>query len=189
VPLAPLDLRRDERGFTLVELLVAALVLVIVLLGTMQVLDTSTRMAAQDTDRGHAIREAQVGLDRMVREARHAIAVVTAAPQVLELDVRRQGVDRRVRFDCSVAEPGRPGLRRCVRTVVAGPGTGTGEPLITAITAAQGSSVVFAYTPPAGQARYVQIRFGVAVDGGRVAGGHDTPLVLSDGTTLRNVGV
>jgi prepilin-type N-terminal cleavage/methylation domain-containing protein len=179
---------RDERGFTIIELLVASLILVLVLMGTMQVLDTSTRMAHQDTDRGHAIREAQVGLDRLVREARHARAVVSTATQVLELDVRRNGVDRRVRFDCSVAEPSRPGFRRCVRTVVTGPGAGASEPLVTAIGPVGGSSTVFTYTPASGTARYVSVQFSVAVDGGRVAGGHDTPLVLSDGTSLRNVG-
>jgi prepilin-type N-terminal cleavage/methylation domain-containing protein len=189
VPRVPTDLCRGERGFTLVELLVTALVMVVVLLGTMQVLDDSTRMAAQDTDRGHAIREAQVGLDRMVREARHARAVVAAGPQALELDVRRRGVDSRVRFDCSVAEPGRPGLSRCTRTVVSGPGAGTAEPLVTAIAPVQGSPTVFTYSPAAGPARYVRVQLGVAVDGGRAAGGHDARLVLSDGTALRNVGV
>jgi hypothetical protein len=35
----------------------------------------------------------------------------------------------------------------------------------------------------------VRVQLGVAVDGGRAAGGHDARLVLSDGTALRNVGV
>jgi prepilin-type N-terminal cleavage/methylation domain-containing protein len=186
---AGLHLVEDERGFTLVELLVTILVLVVLALATFAVLDASTRSAHHDTGRAHAIRDAQAGLDRLVRELRHTRAVVASAAQSLEVDVRRNGVDRRVRFDCSVAEPGRPGLRRCVRTVVSGPGAGLTEPLVTAIGDAHGSPAVFAYTPAYGTARHVRVQFGVSVDGGRAGSPYDGRFVLSDGTSLRNVGV
>ena len=171
----------DERGFTLVELLVAMTVLVILMLATFKVLDDSSAMATRDNERASAIREAQVGLDTMIRELRHARLVNSAGPQVLDVTVTRRGVDRQVVFNCSVAVPGATGLRRCTRT-----SGGVTTVLVDRIRAIGADSSAFSYTPTSGPARHVRVRLGVAVDGGR-AGGYVNSLVLTDGTALRNV--
>ena len=171
----------DERGFTLVELLVGMTVLVILMMATFNVLDDSTKLAIRDNDRTTAVRDAQVGLDRMIRELRHTSLVNSATPQVLDVNVTRRGVDRRVVFDCSVAVPGATGLRRCMRT----PSGGPAELLVDRVRDIGADASAFTYTPASG-ARHVRVRIGVAVDGGK-KGGYGDALVLTDGTALRHV--
>lgn len=178
----------DEEGFTLVELLMAATIALVIVLASLTALDGSSRLASSDNERALAIGHAQSGLDQMVRELRHTRTVHSAAAQLLEVTVAQRGVERRVQFDCSVAEPGRAGLRRCVRTIVSGPAAGTTEPMVTGVGDVGDSSTVFTYTPATGTAKHVTVRVGVALDGGKV-GGHTGRTVLDDGTSLRNVGV
>lgn len=172
----------DERGFSLIELLVAMTVLATVMLATLAVLDSSSRMARSDTDRASAIQEAQVGLDRMVRELRHARAVNSASPQVLDVMVLQRGVARRVVFDCSVAHPSTTGQRRCTRSADGG----AAAVLVDRVRNIGAVSGAFTYTPATGTPKHVTVRLGVAVDDGRT-GGHFRSLVLTDGTALRNV--
>lgn len=69
------DLRSDERGFSLVELLIVTLLLTLVLGATLSVLDRTNPQAAADTERGQAIRDVQRGVDRMMRELRQAYLI------------------------------------------------------------------------------------------------------------------
>ena len=174
----------DERGFTLVELLVGMTILVGVMMATFSVLDDSTRMASRDNERSSAIDEARVGVDRMVRELRHARQVTTATPQVLNVTVLRRGIDQQVEFNCSTTMPAPDNaLRRCTRSVAGGPG----EVLVDRIrTIGTSDTSAFTYTPSTGTPRHVAVRLAVAVDGGK-KGGYRESLVLTDGTRLRNV--
>ena len=173
---------RGEDGFTLVELLVGMSVLLVVMLATLQVLDDSTRLANRDNDRVMAMREAQVGMDKLVRELRHTREVVSATPQVLTVRVLRRSdaTPRQVVFDCSVPHPSAAGLRRCTRA-----SGGATELLVDRVRPIDGDTSAFTYTPAAGPARHVTVRLGVAVDGGR-AGGFGESFVLTSGTGLRN---
>lgn len=173
----------DERGFTLVELLVGMTILVGVMMATFSVLDESTRMASRDNERSTAIDEARVGIDRMVRELRHARLVTTATPQVLTVTVLRRGVDQQVQFNCSTPMPApNATLRRCTRSVAGGPA----EVLVDRVRPIGPDTSAFTYTPATGTPRHVAVRLGVAVDGGK-HGGYRQSLVLNDGTRLRNV--
>jgi prepilin-type N-terminal cleavage/methylation domain-containing protein len=166
----------DERGFTLVELLVGMLVLVVVMLATLQVLDDSTRISQRDNERAAAIQDAQVGLDRMVRELRHATTVAGSAT-VLMATIQRRGVTTaNVIFNCDPANVV-AGVRRCTRQV----GAGTPEVLVNRV---RGTSPVFTYTgsPP----KFVRVRLEVAPDGGKV-GGYRESVIYTDGTGFRNV--
>ena len=172
---------KDERGFSLIELLVGMLILVLLMLATFSVLDDSTKVALRDNERTSAIREAQVGLDRMIRELRHTRLVNSATAQRLDVNVTRRGTDTRVVFDCGVAVPGATGLRRCTRT----PAGGNAEVLVDRVRDIGADTSAFTYTPVAAPT-HVRVRLGVAVDGGR-KGGYKQNLVLTDGTALRNV--
>jgi prepilin-type N-terminal cleavage/methylation domain-containing protein len=172
---------RGEAGFTLVELLVAMGLLVVVMLAAMAVLDGSGQTATRDGQRAHAIREAQVGIDQMVRELRHTRVVHAHGAQVLDVTVVRRGVEQRVVFDCSIAHPDRPGTRRCTRT-----GGGSSRLLVDGVRDLGGDSSAFAYTPSSGPVRHVRIRLAVAADGGH-GSGYTHDLVLTSGTALRNV--
>src|SRR3712207_5719880 len=65
-------LRTDQSGFTLVEQLVVAGGLIIIVGAIAGLMEVAQRVTPQDTARAHEVRDAQVGLDRMMRELRHA---------------------------------------------------------------------------------------------------------------------
>jgi type II secretory pathway pseudopilin PulG len=175
------DLRRDEGGFTIIELLVSMSVLLLVLFATLQLLDSSSVMARQETDRAHAVREAQVGLDRMVRELRHA-QTVTGTATTFTATLVRQGVTRTVSFTCDAPHPTQPTTRRCLRTE----GTVTSE-LIDQVQPRAGDPPIFTYTAAAsGAVRHVGIRLPIRLDGGDSTGYGNARTILRDGTGLRN---
>lgn len=65
--------RHDERGLTLIETLVAIVVLVAVMLGLYALLDSSNRLAKQETNVAEAQQAARVGIyevSRLIRQAR-----------------------------------------------------------------------------------------------------------------------
>jgi hypothetical protein len=161
-------------------------VMMVVMTATLAVLDSSSRLSNREAERSQAIREAQVGLDRMVRELRHTRVVHSAGAQVIEVEVFRRGVQRRVRYDCSVPHPQQTATRRCVRVPITP--AGASEVLVDGLRTVGGSSTVFSYTPAAGPARYVSIRLGASP---RPTGPNPrlTPTVIEDGTELRNAGV
>jgi len=174
-----------QQGFTLVELLVGMVVVMVVMLATFSVLDDSTRMAGHDNERALAIREGQVGIDRLVRELRHARAVHAATAQVLDVTVQRRGAVTRVVFRCDAAVSA--GVRACTRT----PSGGAAEVLVKRVRDVGTDPSAFSYTPqsppaPLAGIRHVTVRLGLAVDGGASAG-HRRDVVLSDGTAMRNV--
>src|SRR3954451_322128 len=84
-------LRREESGFTLVELLVAAGLMLVVVGAALALLDSSNTIAARDQERTHAIREAQVGVQSMTRELRQAFSIVSSSPSSIEFHVLRGG--------------------------------------------------------------------------------------------------
>lgn len=69
---------REAGGFTLVELLVAAVLLIVVLTITMSVVLATSRVVGQSRDSSDLTEEARVALNRMSRELRQASAVTGA---------------------------------------------------------------------------------------------------------------
>jgi type II secretory pathway pseudopilin PulG len=170
----------DEAGFTVIELLLAASIMVVVLLASLTTLEGTTRVSKQETDRTQAIREAQVGLDRMVRELRHTRQVDSFSATVVRVRVRARnvtGVERIVEFDCSAASS-------CVRKAIDGPAAGTSQTLVTGVDT---TADVFARTPATGTVKYLKVRLAVAVNAG-TSFGHAQRAILEDGTALRNAG-
>ena len=64
-----------EAGFTLVELMVSSLVLVVLLIAIANVSDAGQVVATRDGELALAVSESQPGFDRMVRELRQAVAL------------------------------------------------------------------------------------------------------------------
>lgn len=130
-------LTSDQRGFTLVEMMIASLLLVVIVTATLAVLDATTRAANEDFDRSDSIQEAQRGVKRMADEIRHAVFFYSAAPNKVDFVVRRQGSATprtRVVYTCSVADSGRgtPGAgetyEMCTRQSTTAPDTDAGSP-------------------------------------------------------------
>lgn len=63
---------RDERGFTLVEALVAMLVMVTVMFALYAIFDAGVRVFRFGNDKTEAVESARVGMERMERELRAA---------------------------------------------------------------------------------------------------------------------
>src|SRR5215217_5800654 len=95
-------LHRDERGFTLPELLIVSAGLAVILAAILGLTDVANKIAPQERERVHAMRDAEVALAKMTRELReaHAINVTnwTATATLL-----KNGATVTVVYDCSGA--------------------------------------------------------------------------------------
>ncbi|MEX2196448.1 MAG: hypothetical protein WD844_14280 [Thermoleophilaceae bacterium] len=178
---------RAERGYTIVEALVVVVLLIVVLGGTLSLLDTTAQIAPQENERAHAVREAQVGLGTMVRELRQSRSV-EAGYSATGLTVRTPvaGVPTRVAWDCTPDSVSRPGedLSACRRVQYAADDTtvvSTTHPLDRLM-----SDQVFDYTVESGRIQFVTARIEVPASGEREQG-LDHRIVLDDGFFLRNV--
>src|SRR5680860_377137 len=87
-------LRREERGITLIELLITAVILNVVLFAILGLLDMSARAVPKDLARAAAIQESQAGLYRMTRELRQAHQIVGASTHTLTVNVFVGGAAR-----------------------------------------------------------------------------------------------
>lgn len=177
---------RDQRGFTLVEQLVVSAGLVVILGAIMGLADLAAKSAPTDRERVHAVREAQVDLDKMVRELRKAHAI-TIEPFKATAQLLDGGVTATVTYDCTASAG--PGLRRCVRsqtggtsppaqTVLPRVANGSTRPVFTAQQRPDTSNV--------GWTTYVRVILEVPSSGERATGGK-ARTVLDDGFYLRNV--
>ncbi len=77
------QVRRDERGYSLIELLTAMLILGIVLSAFTGVFVSSTSAQVDLSNRVEAQQEARLGLDRIRREVHCASAATLSAPSLL----------------------------------------------------------------------------------------------------------
>jgi prepilin-type N-terminal cleavage/methylation domain-containing protein len=179
------DPRASERGYSLIELMVVAALLVVVLGAILTLAEATQRIAPKETERAHVIREAQVGLDRMTRELRHAYSAPTVPPptvtgsSVTASVLGRGGATRTVRYDCDEAHPTESAYTRCLRQVLSGGTWSTGEVVIDRVL--NGTSV-FTATPP----DYVRAAVEVAARGDRKTG-YTHRVILDDGFYMRNL--
>jgi hypothetical protein len=138
-----------EGGFTVVEMMVTAALLVVVMTALLNVLDKGGDIVERDQARNYTIRESQVALHRMALELRQAYRIngcgktavagswsgCTMADygHTIDVNVRTQGNSvRRVIYDCSAAHSGASSnanaatrYRTCTRSVST---TTTGSP-------------------------------------------------------------
>jgi type II secretory pathway pseudopilin PulG len=182
-------LRREEGGFTLVELLVAAGLMLVVVGAALALLDSSNTIAARDQERTHAIREAQVGVQSMTRELRQAFSIVSSSPYSIEVHVLRGGADRDVTYDCSGTSSAGPPLGQCVRYETTGSGQGVASTVVDRLINKPGSGrpPVFTYTTNgAGRTTYGTVHVEVPSKGER-AQGYSYRVVFDDGFFMRNL--
>jgi hypothetical protein len=188
--------RGGEAGYALTELLVVATLLVVVLGAILALGETTQKMTPRDTERAHAIREAQVGLHAMTKQMRQAYDLSTpthSAPTEYTLDVTlRDG--RRFSFECDQPHPTVTAYNRCVRFPVVGGVKGTGTVLIDRVLNGPAAGVsnptpVFTYeTNAAGTTTYVHVSIEVPAKGD-LRSGHEHEIVLYDGVYMRNLDV
>ncbi len=183
---------RDERGFTLVEQLVCAMGLVFVVGAIAGMTEVTERMAPSDNERADAVRTAQVGLDSMTRELRHAYSFPAAVTtNRIVANVLFRGRTYQVTYDCGVAHPAGDGTRRCVRTA-----PGSTQVVVDRIVNGTRADVrrPFTLTQRDGFNYYVSVRLEVPASGERKIGTANQSngsqahrVTLEDGIYFRNI--
>lgn len=172
-------LRREERGLTLIELLIAAAVGLVVVGGALTMFMGAIRSEPRTASKVAAIQEARTTVDRITRELRQGLETPTASPSKLEIvtyvkaatcggAAASTSIPCRVTYECSAG--------KCTRVVAQPNGSAPGP----AVQVAGGlaSTNVFTYSPSAGDPTYVGVTLAFTADG--------QPVTLSDGVALRN---
>lgn len=178
---------RDERGFTLPELLVSITIFGFLLAGLLGLLTAGASHAPRDQERAHVIRDTQVGLGRMVRELRQAYKVEGTGSNYIRVNVRRQSTNTNVlvEYACGTPTPG-----GCVRreTAVGGTLPAQGQTVIPRVlnSATTGANAVFNYSDPVSP-RYVTVRIEAPAAGERTQSGHSHKVVYENGFYIRNL--
>lgn len=179
-----------ESGFTLVELLLAMVLLTVVMTALAKVFTATGPVAGRDQSRAHAIMDAQVGLARMTRDLRQAQTINSATATAIDFNATIGGVTQRILYDCSTYESGTT-YKQCVKetstNLSVAPSASTGAPTITRLL--NGSSAVFDYSPSASAPTYVSVHVVVPRDGGYAEqGGYENNISFDGGVYLPNRG-
>ena len=147
----------DQSGMTLIELLVAAALLTIVLGATLAPMNTSATIEKRDVALAEAIRDGQIGLQRMVREVRQAYSIrehrrtrstsrSTWATRTFASSTSATCPTPRRRATRTASS-----YRRCVRIQAIGngalPSLASGEVVIDRLLNGTNADPVFTYTP------------------------------------------
>lgn len=180
---------RGDAGFTLVELLIGTMMTLIVFSAGLTLLDISGRSEPEIASRNAKIRDAQVQVERVVRELRQTSTVVASSPTSLTINtyVPRTsctggtlGTARscRVTYSCSSGS--------CTRTISA-PGTSTPASSVTFIRGLASNNVFTCSPDPtcASPAALSAVTFTVVLPS--EPGSNEDAITLSDGAAFRNV--
>jgi prepilin-type N-terminal cleavage/methylation domain-containing protein len=73
---------KDERGFTLTEMLVSMMIMTVVLIALFNIFDMSVKIFSYGNKKVEAAQNARVGLEKMEREIRQAYPIDTATGQM-----------------------------------------------------------------------------------------------------------
>ncbi len=174
----------DQRGFTLVELQIAAVLTMIALFVTLALMDFAVRSEPEIADRNAKIQGAEVALERMVRELRQGFEVVSASPSDISFLTysnritcggSQLGTARacRVTYSCAGGD--------CTRTASEEDGTASGP--VELIVSGLQSDAVFSYDPNAAGARAVAATMSFPADDST---GGDA-ITVTDGAAMRNL--
>jgi prepilin-type N-terminal cleavage/methylation domain-containing protein len=175
-------LRRSERGFTLVELLVAITIGMVVLGGAVTVFIGAVRSGPRTSAKVTAVQQGRVVIDRMTRELRQGGEVLdTPAATASQISfityvkrstctgsVAAASIPCRVTYACTADA--------CSRQVADPDGSPSGASV--QIVSGLATTNVFSYVPPTDPS-YVGVELAFAQSEGG-------PVVVADGATLRN---
>lgn len=124
---------RDERGFTVIEVVIAMVILLVVMGAALSVMDTGARTERAQFARRVALEDLRTAMGRMTKEIRQALIVSTASTRSrLEMTTLFNGAERSVVYEVVGDE-----LRRTVDADVS-------ERLTDGLT----SGEIFCYDPP-----------------------------------------
>ena len=181
-------LRREQRGFSLMQLMLAVGLLSVILIAILSLTDTTAKLAPRDQERAAVLDETKAGLHRMTRELRQAHTIEISSAFDIQVRVGPQGAEKQIRYECDQIHPTNVAWRRCVRfDVTAGNAQQLVLDRVLNIPPAGSSTPVFTYTTHPGGERSVEVRIETPAAGDRKDGQHPHRVVLQDGFYLRNV--
>lgn len=108
----------SERGFTLIEALIASVLSIVVFGGILSALESSQNIQAQDTEWALTMQENRAGLSRIAREIRQAYSVTETSSSLIDFLATIGSNDERIYYRCNVEQTGTPsGLKydECTR--------------------------------------------------------------------------
>ena len=172
-------LRREEGGFTLIELMIAASLGLVVIGAAMTVFIGVIRSEPRTTSKVVAIQEARVTVDRITRELRQGLDTPTTSSSQLAIvtyvkaatcggAAASSSIVCRVTYDCAAGV--------CTRVVSQPDGSAPGP--AAQVVSGLASSSVFSYLPDAAEPTYVGVSLALETGG--------DPVTLGDGVALRN---
>ena len=173
----------DDRGFTLPELLVAAVLGLFVIGASVTAFTAAIQSQPRVDSQAGAIQEARTTMERITRELRQGSIVPSATSSQLSVvslvhsatcggAASNTAISCRVTYSCSSGA--------CTRIEAKPDGTSPGPPV--QIVAGLSSSNIFTYTPPSSTApAYVNVTLVLPTQGA-----NDDAITLSDGVALRN---
>jgi len=183
----------EDAGFTLTELLIAAVAAVTVLSAAFALLESSQQVQARDSEWAVTLQEDRAGLARMVRDIRQATEIVEpstgAASSYITFLATIGGAEWKIKYECSVSQPGTT-YTECVRFAAE---VGKSFPAKGARTAADvtNGSSVFTYSPTTRtEARLVTGRIELPAKGTLTQAGstgYSHKVVLEDAAFMRNL--
>jgi prepilin-type N-terminal cleavage/methylation domain-containing protein len=188
-----------QRGYTLVELLVAMALTVVVLGGIVTSLVLAARIQKRDARYAYSQDDARVQLDRMVNEIRQAVNIVSSGPNFVDMNVDLSvgGLPQeyQVYYECDIPQPG-SSYNECVRLQAAVgaslPSLSTATPVITNLQNGTTTNPVFTWAPSPIAPYYMTATIDVPAADGRntsLGMGLTHSIAISDGALMRNLNV
>lgn len=165
--------RRDERGFSLVEVLLVASVLAVVLGAILSLSATTAKLAPNDDERALVLEEARTGLNGMTRELREATSVGSTSDYSFQVNLG----SRVITYACNVPHPSIAGRTQCTRKE----GTSAAATVVDHVLNVATGTPVFSRS-----GNYAAVKLRVAAAGERTEG-HKHTITLEDGFFMRNL--
>lgn len=174
------SLRREEDGYTLIELLVAATMGLVVMGAAVMMFIGAVKSEPRTSSKVAAIEQGRTAVERITRDVRQASSVPThSASQLTLITYVKQStcnggpagtaIQCRVTYSCAAGA--------CTRTVAQPNGSSPGVPV--RVVSGLFSSAPFVYTPSTGEPGFVEVSLSfVTQEGG--------PVVIADGASTRN---
>lgn len=173
---------RDEDGFTLHELLMAAALSLIVIGGMIMVMMVAIRSEPRTSERSADVQQARTAMDQITRELRQGATVISGTPYELTMvtfvnSATCGGAGSETARLCRVTY--RCATDSCTRVELNPDGSGAAESR--QVVSGIADEPVFSYSPSVSASRYVGVRMLFPSRNG------DDSITLSDGVALRNL--
>lgn len=178
---------REDSGFTLVELLIAAGMSLLIGASALALMEASTPLSNAEYMRQTSISEGRASLQRMVRELRGATSINSTAGNVVDFNANTNAGPKRIVYACDDSATV-VGLRSCTRYVgtVGGSVGATGQLVIDRVVNGTTSQPVFRYSPDRIRPTRVTVQI-VLPSRAESPVGYNHRIVINDAAFLRNI--